>query len=154
MIKQHQVSQVSIDMYDGRGKQALDDIVVAEEAISLGYDVYFEDTRINSLEDLLYEIRRSRLQGNEVAEEEEVEEESMVVMPVHYIGEQGLEVENILHNFIPRYRDAYVAHRIASALEYLLRAPLKNKQEDLQKAKRNIEQALDYIVTYEKDGFL
>jgi len=150
MIKQH---QLSIDMGDGRGKQALDDIVVAEEAISLGYDVYFEDTRIDSLEDLLYEIRRSRLQGDEVTEDEP-EEESMVVMPVHYIGEQGLEVENILHNFIPRYQDAYVAHRIASALEYLLRAPLKNKQEDLQKAKRNIEQALDYIVTYEKDGFL
>lgn len=64
--------------------------------------------------------------------------------PNHYIGELGLEVEEVLRNFIPRYANSYEAHRIASAIEYLLRSPLKNGTEDLRKAKRNIEQVLEY----------
>lgn len=65
--------------------------------------------------------------------------------PVHYIGENGMEVEDVLRNFIPRYADSYVGHRIASAVEYLLRAPLKNRSEDMRKAIRNIEMALEYL---------
>ena len=64
--------------------------------------------------------------------------------PHHYIGEQGLEVEEVLRNFLTRYKNSYEAHRIASAIEYLLRSPLKNGTEDLRKAKRNIEQVLEY----------
>ena len=64
--------------------------------------------------------------------------------PNHYIGDLGLEVEEVLRNFIPRYANSYEAHRIASAIEYLLRSPLKNGTEDLRKAKRNIEQVLEY----------
>ena len=69
--------------------------------------------------------------------------EDIVKQPSHYIGEQGLEVEEVLRNFLPRYVDPYVAHRIGSAIEYLLRAPLKNGKQDLEKAKYNIEQALE-----------
>ena len=68
--------------------------------------------------------------------------EDIVKQPNHYIGEYGLEVEEILRNFLPRYENSYVAHRIGSAIEYLLRAPLKNGKQDLEKAKYNIEQAL------------
>lgn len=64
--------------------------------------------------------------------------------PKHYVGEQGLEVETVLQNFIPRYENSYVGHRVSSAIEYLLRAPLKNGKEDIAKAKENIEQILAY----------
>ena len=67
--------------------------------------------------------------------------------PNHYVGIQGLEVETVLQNFIPRYTDSYEAHRIASAIEYLLRSPLKNGTEDVKKAKKNIEQVLRYRET-------
>ena len=68
-----------------------------------------------------------------------------VESPNHYIGDFGLEVEEVLINFISRYEDAYVGHRIASAIEYLLRAPLKGKEQDLEKARYNIDQALKYL---------
>lgn len=51
---------------------------------------------------------------------------SMINKPKHYIGINGLEVEEVLQNFIPKYTDSYVAHRIASSVEYLLRSPQKN----------------------------
>lgn len=69
--------------------------------------------------------------------------------PNHYIGEHGLEVESVLANFMPRYKDSYIGHRVASALEYLLRAPQKNKLEDVKKAKKNIEQLIEYIEEYD-----
>lgn len=78
---------------------------------------------------------------------------SMINQPKHYIGDQGLEVETVLQNFVPRYQDAYVGHRVSSSLEYLLRAPLKNKREDIEKAKKNLEQALEYIDKQEEDPF-
>ena len=72
------------------------------------------------------------------------EQSDPVNKPNHYVGIQGLEVETVLQNFIPRYTDSYEAHRIASAIEYLLRSPLKNGTEDVKKAKKNIEQVLSY----------
>ena len=69
--------------------------------------------------------------------------DDVVHSPNHYIGEYGLEVEEVLRNFLPRYVDSYVAHRIGSAIEYLLRSPLKNGKQDLEKAKYNLEQALE-----------
>ena len=75
---------------------------------------------------------------------------NMVDKPNHYIGDLGLEVETVLRNFIPRYEDAYVAHRVASAIEYLLRSPLKNGTQDLEKASYNIQQALEHLKGAEK----
>ena len=69
---------------------------------------------------------------------------SMVNKPNHYIGINGLEVEEVLQNFIPKYTDSYVAHRIASSVEYLLRSPQKNGLEDIKKAKQNLEQIIAY----------
>ena len=70
--------------------------------------------------------------------------------PNHYIGINGLEVEQVLQEFIPRIEDSYVAHRIASAIEYILRSPLKNGEEDYRKAMKNLEQVLEY--NKEKEG--
>ena len=78
------------------------------------------------------------------------EQSDPVNKPNHYVGIQGLEVETVLQNFIPRYTDSYEAHRIASAIEYLLRSPLKNGTEDVKKAKKNIEQVLSYRETLNK----
>ena len=74
-----------------------------------------------------------------------VKENNTVDKPNHYIGDLGLEVETVLRNFLPRYEDAYVAHRVASAIEYLLRSPLKNGTQDLEKASYNLQQALEHI---------
>ena len=65
--------------------------------------------------------------------------------PKHYIGEKGLEVEEVLRQYVPRYENSYIGHRIGSAIEYLLRSPLKNGIEDLRKAIKNIELAIEYL---------
>ena len=69
----------------------------------------------------------------------------MVNKPKHYIGIYGLEVETVLENFLPKITDGYVAHRIGSAIEYILRHPEKNGRQDLEKAKKNLEQVFSYL---------
>lgn len=36
--------------------------------------------------------------------------------PSHYIGVNGMEVEEVLQNFLPKYKDPYVSHRVGSAI--------------------------------------
>lgn len=69
----------------------------------------------------------------------------MVNKPKHYVGKYGLEVEEVLANFMCRYANGYVGHRVSSSIEYLLRAPEKNGIEDIRKACKNLLQVLDYI---------
>lgn len=76
--------------------------------------------------------------------EPQSEQTNNITKPSHYIGIHGLEVEEVTRNFLPRYTDGYVSHRVGSALEYLLRSPLKNELEDIKKAKRNLEQVIAY----------
>ena len=76
--------------------------------------------------------------------EEEPEQPNTVTKPSHYIGINGLEVEQILEEFLPKIEDSYVAHRIGSAIEYLLRSSSKNGDEDIKKAAQNIEQIIRY----------
>lgn len=64
--------------------------------------------------------------------------------PSHYIGVNGMEVEEVLQNFLPKYKDPYISHRVGSAIEYQLRAPEKNGLEDLKKARKNLDQAIEY----------
>lgn len=64
--------------------------------------------------------------------------------PSHYIGVNGMEVEEVLQNFIPKYKNSYTGHRVSSAVEYLLRAPDKNGLEDLKKARANLDQVINY----------
>ena len=65
-------------------------------------------------------------------------ENSAVVKPKHYVGTNGLEVKQVLEEFV-KDKTGIVAHRWCSAVEYLLRAYEKNGKEDLEKAKMNIE---------------
>jgi len=81
---------------------------------------------------------------DELNVETEQSHSNNITKPNHYIGIHGLEVEEVTQNFLPRYTDGYVSHRIGSAIEYLLRAPLKNGIEDIKKAKENLEQIIEY----------
>lgn len=65
-------------------------------------------------------------------------EHNAVVKPSHYVGTNGLEVKQVLEEFV-KDKAGIVAHRWCSAVEYLLRAYEKNGKEDLEKAKMNIE---------------
>lgn len=65
-------------------------------------------------------------------------ENNAVVKPSHYVGTNGLEVKQVLEEFV-KDKSGMVAHRWCSAVEYLLRAYEKNGKEDLEKAKMNIE---------------
>ena len=69
----------------------------------------------------------------------------LVNKPKHYIGVNGLEVETVLQNFLPKIKDSYVAHRSASAIEYIVRHEDKNGLEDLKKARKNLDQAIKYL---------
>lgn len=80
----------------------------------------------------------------DVQQESEQNKTETVNKPSHYIGVNGMEVEEVLREFLPKIKDGYVAHRVGSAVEYLLRHPEKNKEEDILKAGQNIKQITDY----------
>lgn len=58
--------------------------------------------------------------------------------PSHYVGNKGLEVKEVLENFV-KNKSGMEAHRWCSAVEYLLRYAEKNGVEDLKKARKNID---------------
>ena len=71
----------------------------------------------------------------------------LVNHPSHYQGLKGLEVREVMENFVPKY-DQYgglVSCDIKDAIKYILRAPDKNGLEDLQKAQRMIKYAIDSL---------
>lgn len=63
---------------------------------------------------------------------------SAVNHPEHYQGVKGLEVKEVLENFV-KNKSGMEAHRWCSAVEYLLRYAEKNGVEDLKKARKNID---------------
>lgn len=70
----------------------------------------------------------------------------MVNHPEHYQGLDGLEVDEVMQNFIPKYEDSYVGAKICNVLKYILRAPAKGKQlEDLKKAQQDLKSAIDKL---------
>lgn len=70
----------------------------------------------------------------------------MVNHPEHYQGLHGLEVDEVMQNFIPKYKDSYVGAKICNVLKYILRAPAKGKQlEDLRKAQQDLKSAIDKL---------
>lgn len=74
------------------------------------------------------------------------EKKDMVNHPEHYQGLDGLEVDEVMQNFIPKYENSYVGAMICNVLKYILRAPSKGKQlEDLKKAKVNLEFAINKL---------
>ena len=74
------------------------------------------------------------------------EKKDMVNHPEHYQGLDGLEVDEVMQNFIPKYEDSYVGAKICNVLKYILRAPAKGKQlEDLKKAQQDLKSAIDKL---------
>lgn len=74
------------------------------------------------------------------------ENKDMVNHPEHYQGLDGLEVDEVMQNFIPKYENSYVGAMICNVLKYILRAPAKGKQlEDLKKAQKNLQFAINKL---------
>lgn len=71
-------------------------------------------------------------------------ENNAVVKPSHYVGSNGLEVKQVLEEFV-KDKAGITAHRWCSAVEYLLRAYEKNGKQDLEKAKMNIEWLIEGV---------
>ena len=71
--------------------------------------------------------------------------EDLVNHPSHYQGMKGLEVREVMENFVPKYAryGGLVACDIKDAIKYILRAPDKNGLEDLKKAQRMIKYVID-----------
>ena len=67
----------------------------------------------------------------------------VVNSPVHYKLLDGIEVKDVVAVVANRYEKGSVAHNVASAIEYLMRAPLKNGKEDVEKAIKCLEFATE-----------
>ena len=59
--------------------------------------------------------------------------------PSHYRGVNGLEVFEVMDNFLPKYENAIDGYLVGNILKYVLRAPCKGKMnEDLRKAEKHL----------------
>ena len=66
--------------------------------------------------------------------------------PNHYQGVEGMEVIDVMRNFLPKYKEGYTAAMIKDVIKYVLRAPSKGKMlEDLQKAREYLDYAIEYV---------
>lgn len=64
---------------------------------------------------------------------------SAVNHPSHYRGVNGLEVFEVMDNFLPKYDNAIDGYLVGNILKYVLRAPCKGKMnEDLRKAAKHL----------------
>jgi hypothetical protein len=64
---------------------------------------------------------------------------SAVTHPSHYRGVNGLEVFDVMDNFLPKYENAIDGYLVGNILKYVLRAPCKGKMnEDLRKAEKHL----------------
>lgn len=58
----------------------------------------------------------------------------------HYRGVNGLEVFEVMDNFLPKYENAIDGYLVGNILKYVLRAPSKGKMnEDLRKAEKHLK---------------
>lgn len=65
---------------------------------------------------------------------------SAVNHPSHYRGVNGLEVFEVMDNFLPKYENAIDGYLVGNILKYVLRAPSKGKMnEDLRKAEKHLK---------------
>ena len=66
--------------------------------------------------------------------------------PNHYQGLYGVEAIEVMRNFIPKYKDAFVGSMVKDVLKYVLRAPAKGNQlEDLKKARKYLDFAISEL---------
>lgn len=65
---------------------------------------------------------------------------SAVNHPIHYRGVNGLEVFEVMENFLPKYENPFDGYLVGNILKYVLRAPCKGKMnEDLRKAEKHLK---------------
>lgn len=84
----------------------------------------------------------------EAAIDDSIPTDSAVHSPAHYVGTLGLEVSQVLLEFV-KNKSGLEAHHWYSAVEYLLRYAEKNGSEDLEKAKVNLEWLLEDVYAAE-----
>lgn len=89
-------------------------------------------------------ILDAALYGHEAAIDDSIPTDSAVHSPAHYVGTLGLEVSQVLLEFV-KNKSGLEAHHWCSAVEYLLRYAEKNGAEDLEKAKVNLEWLLEDV---------
>lgn len=85
---------------------------------------------------------------DESAVADSIPTDSAVHSPAHYVGTLGLEVSQVLLEFV-KNKCGLEAHHWCSAVEYLLRYAEKNGSEDLEKAKVNLEWLLEDVYAAE-----
>ena len=74
------------------------------------------------------------------AQENKMEvKEDMVKKPSHYQGKHGLEVYEILENFLPDAESYY----LGNVIKYILRYKSKNGLEDLKKAREYLNKMIE-----------
>lgn len=73
-------------------------------------------------------------------------EQDVVNSPPHYT-QGGVEVIDIIAQTVSGYDDPFVSYNIGNVVKYISRAPYKHAEptEDLRKAKRYIEFAIDHL---------
>ena len=65
--------------------------------------------------------------------------EDVVNKPSHYQGKHGLEVYEILENFLPDVESYY----LGNVIKYILRYKNKNGSEDLKKAREYLNKLIE-----------
>ena len=128
-----------------------------------GVHVYLREdsdwiTVVESMAEQLEELRKENLKEaneillgiNDVYENESIQSNDIqqrkrkdnVNSPSHYmLGNH--EVKDIVSLVADKYHKGSVAHNIASALEYQMRAPEKNGLEDIKKARKCLDFAIE-----------
>lgn len=97
------------------------------------------------IKELKEKSENQRLIDEEIAEErqkqwDESRSNRAVNHPSHYRGVNGLEVFEVMDNFLPKYENAIDGYLVGNILKYVLRAPSKGKMnEDLRKAEKHLK---------------
>lgn len=97
------------------------------------------------IKELKEKSENQRLIDEEIAQKrqkewEESRSNSAVNHPNHYRGVNGLEVFEVMDNFLPKYENAIDGYLVGNILKYVLRAPSKGKMnEDLRKAEKHLK---------------
>ena len=96
------------------------------------------------IKELKEKSENERLIDEEIAKKrqkqwDESRRNSAINHPSHYRGVNGLEVFEVMDNFLPKYKNAVDGYLVGNILKYVLRAPCKGKMnEDLRKAEKHL----------------
>ncbi|WP_256933980.1 DUF3310 domain-containing protein [Mammaliicoccus sciuri] len=100
-----------------------------------------EGTRLYGIEDF-YTLATDEEDSEEPVIQRTTDTHDPVKKPSHYmLGD--IEVKDIIAIVADKYHKGSVAHNVASALEYQMRAPEKNGLEDIKKARKCLDFAIE-----------